>query len=128
VSTVPLPDDIRRFVLTSVPSVPYLEALLLLRSQPQQPWDARAVARRLYVPEHTAEQLLRDIQAGGFAQCPDDGDAWRYAPQDNNLAAMVDRVAEAYATRLVEVTTLIHSRVDRRAMQFADAFRFKKEP
>jgi hypothetical protein len=127
VSHQPLPDDIRRFVLTSVPSVPFLEALLLLRTHPEQRWDARTVARRLYVPEHGAEPLLRDLQAAGLAQLGPEG-TWQYAPQDPELRATVDRVAEAYATRLVEVTTLIHSRVDRRAMQFADAFRFKKEP
>lgn len=122
-----LPDDIRRFVLTSVPSVPFLEALLLLRSEPQQAWDARSVARRLYVPEHTAEQLLRDVEAAGLAE-GGEARSWRYGPQSDPLRAMVDRLAHAYTSHLVAVTTLIHSRVDRRAMQFADAFRFKKEP
>jgi Mn-dependent DtxR family transcriptional regulator len=126
VSTEPVPDDLRRFVLTSVPSVPYLEALLLLRSQPRERWEVRSVARRLYVPEHKADELLRELEAAGLARR--EAEVWQYAPRDPALAAMVDRLADLYASRLVEVTTLIHSRVDRRAMQFADAFRFKKEP
>jgi hypothetical protein len=126
VSTEPVPDDVRRFVLTSVPSVPYLEALLLFRSQPQERWDLRSVARRLYVTEHKAEELLRELEAGGLARR--EADAWQYAPQDPALAAMADRLAHLYTSRLVEITALIHSRVDRRAMQFADAFRIKKEP
>ena len=42
-----LPVDVRRFVLTSIPSVPYLEALLLLRAEPQHAWTAGDLARRL---------------------------------------------------------------------------------
>ena len=38
-----IPDDVRRFILTSVPSVPYLEAMLLLRGEPQAAWDASAL-------------------------------------------------------------------------------------
>ena len=34
-----IPEDIRRFVLTSIPSVPFLEALLLMRAAPEQPWS-----------------------------------------------------------------------------------------
>ena len=30
-----IPDTIRRFILTSINSVPYLEAMLLLRSAPE---------------------------------------------------------------------------------------------
>jgi hypothetical protein len=36
-------------------------------------------------------------------------------------------VAKAYATNLVAVTDVIHSRLDRRAQQFADAFRWRKD-
>ena len=38
-----------------------------------------------------------------------------------------NRVADAYAAHLMSITDLIHSRVDRRAQQFADAFRFRKD-
>jgi hypothetical protein len=113
-----LPADVRRFILTSVPSVPYLEALLLLRSGPAQPWDAAQLARRLYVPERAGVELV---------QLPEgEAGAVRYAP-DAELAALLDRVAQAYATDLLTVTELIHSRIDRRAQRFADAFRFRKE-
>ena len=122
-----LPDEVRRFVLTSIPSVPYLEALLLLRSDAQRDWDARSVARRLYVPEGKAVELLRALQEAGAAS-RGAGESWRYAPHDDNLRAMIDSVDHFYATRLVEITALIHTHVDRRAVQFADAFRFKKEP
>jgi hypothetical protein len=49
-----MPEDVRRFILSSVGSVPYLEALLLLRSAPEVSWGARQVAQRLYIGEKLA--------------------------------------------------------------------------
>ena len=39
----------------------------------------------------------------------------------------IDRLADLYATHLVEVTHLIHSSLDRKAQQFADAFKWRKD-
>jgi hypothetical protein len=119
-----LAPDIRRFVLTSVPSVPYLEAVLLLRAEPRHRWDAGELARRLYVPERAASELLAELRARGIAVAVDDH--VQYGPEPA-LAGMLDRVAQAYAADLLTVTDLIHSRIDRRAQQFADAFRFRKD-
>ena len=123
-----LPDDVRRFILTSVPSVPYLEAILLLRGDSRAPWNAAAVARRLYLAEPVAAQLLQALASAGIAQPhPEPADAFTYSPATPELADMLDAVAKAYAANLVKVTDLIHSRVDRRAQQFADAFRWRKD-
>ena len=123
-----LPDDVRRFILTSVPSVPYLEAILLLRGDPHTAWNAAAVARRLYLAEPAAGQLLSALASAGIARSgPPAPDAFTYSPATPQLAAMLEAVAHAYAGNLVKVTDLIHSRVDRRAQQFADAFRWRKD-
>ncbi|MDB5897057.1 MAG: hypothetical protein JWP41_659 [Ramlibacter sp.] len=119
-----LADDLRRFILSSIPSVPYLEAVLLLRSQPADSWDAATLARRLYVPERTGRELVAQLEKSGIAAAAPAG--VRYAPA-TETAAIIDRMAAAYAANLVTVTGLIHSRIDRRAHQFADAFRFRKE-
>ena len=120
-----LPAEVRRFILTSVPSVPYLEAVLLLRAEPAKEWDAAELARRLYVPERNGAELLEQLRASGLAQASSE-QAARYAPTAE-LADLIDQVAHAYASNLVAVTDLIHSRIDRRAQQFADAFRFRKD-
>ena len=117
--------DLRRFILTSIPSVPYLEAVLLLRAEPQKEWDASQLARRLYVPERTGAELLEQLRSSGVGTTVA-ATSVRYAPEAE-LANLLDRLAQAYATNLVTVTDLIHSRIDRRAQQFADAFRFRKE-
>ena len=123
----PLPDDVRRFILTSVPSVPYIESLLLLRREAASTWDAAQLARRVYVPEPQAAQLLDALEASGIAtKVPGEGNAYRYAPPPE-LASLLDRVATHYAGNLLAITDLIHSGLNRRATQFADAFRWRKD-
>jgi DNA-binding IclR family transcriptional regulator len=122
-----IPDDVRRFILTSIPSVPYLEAILLLQREADAAWNASQLARRLYLPEAQAAQLLQTLEAAGVAaKAPAVPDAWRYQPAPD-LAVMLERLAQHYSTDLFAVTTLIHSSLDKRAYQFADAFRWRKD-
>lgn len=121
-----VPADVRRFILTSVPSVPFLEAVLLLRSEPGVAWDAARLSRRLYVPERNAAELLAQLADSGSASLDPAGEGLLYAPSDE-LGSLLDALAAAYAADLVAITDLIHSRIDKRAQQFADAFRFRKE-
>ena len=120
-----LPQDLRRFILTSIPSVPYLEAVLLLRAESQRDWTATEAARRLYLPEARAAELLPGLVSAGIASGGAAG--YRYAPSTEELAEILDRLASHYAADLVGVSDLIHSRVDKKAQQFADAFRFRKD-
>jgi hypothetical protein len=121
-----VPDEVRRFILTSIPSVPYLEALLLLRAERSKPWDSYRLAGRLYIGERQALELLQAMQQGGVIVRHDDG-SYTYSTAQPELVALVDALADTYAQNLVGVTDLIHSRIDKRAQQFADAFRWKKE-
>lgn len=122
-----LPDHVRRFLLTSIPSVPFLEAVVLLRGQPATVWTADAVARRLYLPEAAAAELLQGLAGAGIAQPAAPGAAGFVYRPSPELGALLDDVAKAYSADLVKVTDLIHSRIDRRAQQFADAFRWRKD-
>lgn len=120
-----IPDDVRRFVLTSISSVPHLEALLLLRASPE-PWPLVKVAQRLYISDKAAEKLLADLCASGLLVCV--SDSYRYAPETALMEETVDNVARAYSQNLVAMTNLIHSSVERKAHQFADAFNLRKKP
>lgn len=123
-----MPEDVRRFILSSVSSVPYLEALLLLRSAPEAPWSARQVAQRLYVGEKLARELLQDLASNGVASSDAaEPPKFCYQPVSPQLHELIDRVADFYARHLVAVTHLIHSRTDKRAHQFANAFRWRKD-
>lgn len=122
--------DIRRFILTSIPSVPYLEALLLLRGDASPNWNAARLARALYIGEASAQSLLEALLAGGAIQPVQMGSEpamFRYHPISDDLRAIIDSLAQVHATNLVDVTNLIHARTSRKAQRFADAFVWKKE-
>jgi hypothetical protein len=124
----PIPEDVRRFILTSITSVPYLEAMLLLRDEPGQPWDSATVAQRLYISEKASAELLSELCAAGFAVVTEpESCRYRYHPNFDELREMIDRLAETYAKNLVEISTLIHSKTGKRAQQFADAFKWRKD-
>jgi predicted ArsR family transcriptional regulator len=126
-----VPDDVRRFVLTSVPSVPYLEAALLFHARPKELISAAEAARALYVPERTAAELLESLcEAGLIAPAEERGQAkaYRYAPGDDALAQAVDRLALAYAQDLIAITNLIHDATQKSARRFAEAFKLRKDP
>lgn len=114
--------------MTSVPSVPYLEAVLLLRSNPEQLWTGSEMARRLYLSEQEAGALLQGAADAGLAVADAAGNPrYRFQPASPELGELVEQLAHHYALDIVTITELIHSRVDRRAKQFADAFRWRKE-
>jgi len=125
----PIPEDLRRFVLTSVPSVPFLEALLLLRADPTQQWESAMLASRLYIRERVAGELLAALCTAGIAQAcdPPASHCYRYDPVNEALRERIDRLADLYARQLVDVTHLIHSSLERQAQQFANAFRLRKD-
>lgn len=121
-----LSDEVRRFILSSIPSVPHLEALLLIRAESSATgWSAGDVARRLYVDPPVAAGLLAHLADAGLAR--KDGPRYRYEPATPELATVVADVEAAYARNLVAVANLIHSLGDRKAQRFADAFRWRKD-
>jgi hypothetical protein len=124
----PIPEELRRFILTSVPSVPFVEALLVFRGERGAPVDTALVARRLYVGDRVAAEVVAQLAEARFIEPAEGGaSSHRFAP-DENLAAMIELLVRYYRSHLVEVSDLIHSKTGRRAQQFADAFKWKKEP
>lgn len=101
-----IPDDVRQFVVLAVPSVPYLEALLLMRRSAPATWSAAALAASLYLNDKDASALISRLLQAGVAQRG--GDALRYAPPPA-VAALIDRLAEVYADNLIGVSMLIHA-------------------
>ena len=107
----PIPEDVRRFILTSITSVPHLEALLLLRYASDQPWDSTTMAQKLYISGNAATELLDDLRAARFVVVIElEARFYRYHPGSDDLRQMVDRLAETYSKNLVEVTNIIHSK------------------
>ncbi len=124
----PIADDLRRFVLTSIPSVSYLEAMLLFSRAPHTAFDAGDVARLLYLPERSTTPLLNDLGEAGVLQAgATEPETYRFAPRDDALAAMIERLARAYEADLIGVTKLIHDRTQKSAQRFSEAFKWRKD-
>lgn len=120
-----IPNDVRRFVLTSIPSVPYLEAALLMRGAADRCWSVAELAASLYVPERTAAELLEALTEAGLAQF--EASRYRYEPRDESLGASLNRLADCYAADLVGVSNLIHDATQKSASRFAAAFKLRKD-
>jgi DNA-binding IclR family transcriptional regulator len=115
-------DDIKEFILAHIDSIAQLEALLLLRANPEKLWDAAEAARRLYINESDGQEILARLRAEGLVS--GDSNGYRYTPGTEK--ALIDRLAEAYARHLIPITNIIHQRPSR-IREFADAFKLKKE-
>jgi predicted ArsR family transcriptional regulator len=124
----PIPNDVRQFILESVVSIAQLEALLLLRGSPDEEWTAQKVAGRLYISEQEVTYLLTRLCAEGLIAFNNDRPPlYRYQPDSDDLAQIVDRLAETYSKHLVPVTNLVHSKPRTRVREFADAFHLRKD-
>ncbi|QMT59730.1 hypothetical protein [Legionella sp. PC997] len=121
-------DDVRRFILNSVPSIPYLEVILLMRNEPHREWSLHDVAQRIFISDSSAEEILRQLLNAGVimvsTQWPP---LYQFYPRDDFLKNILDQLAATYSTHLIEVTNLIHSNIDQKAHRFANAFTWKKD-
>lgn len=123
-----IPEDVRRFVLTSIPSVPHLEAIILFKREPQRERTPADVARALYVPEAVALDVLDYLCKIQCLRTPTGPRAgYCYAPRDEDMRVLLDQVVIAYRTEMIGMTHLIHDRTQKSAQRFADAFRLKKD-
>jgi hypothetical protein len=116
--------DIKQFILAHIDTIAQLEALLLLRANPDKLWDAATTARRLYIGERQGQEILARLCAEGFISREDS--AYRYASAAEK-APLIDRLAEAYTRHLIPITNIIHQRPTR-IREFAEAFKLKREP
>jgi hypothetical protein len=120
-----VPEPVRRFIVEAIDSVPELEALLLLRAHRDRAWSPEAAGARLYVSLPVATHVLTALAGRGLLVADDEG--FRYAPSRPELETVVGDLAAAYSSQLIAVTRLIHAKPAPSVLQFADAFRLRKE-
>jgi hypothetical protein len=110
-----IPLEVRQFVSASIPTIPHLEALMLLRSTAPARWGADGLARRLYISPAAAAQVLAELSRAGILDVSEPDARFFYPASGSALTALVDQLGALYATRLVDITVLVHSRRDRPA-------------
>ncbi|MCE3602358.1 hypothetical protein LXA47_01855 [Massilia sp. P8910] len=122
-----IPIEVRRFILTTIPSVPHLEALILLRATAPAAWSPQDLAQRLYVPPALAREVMTYLSYAGMLHSDELSSVYAFRTLTPELGSLIDELAQLYSSNLVEITHLIHSKLDRKAQQFADAFNFRKD-
>jgi len=120
-----VPEHVRRFIVEAIDSVPELEALLLLRTHRDRTWSPEDAGARLYVSVPVARHVLSSLTARGLLVS--DAGAFRYAPSSADLETVIADLSTSYAAHLIAVTRLIHGKPAPSVLQFADAFRLRKE-
>jgi hypothetical protein len=119
-----LPERLREFITRHISSIAQLEALLLLRRDPELEWSADMVARRLYASEQVAAEVLSRLHTDGFLTHA--GGLYRYRNDTTEQTELVGLLEVAYSRHLIPVTELIHTKT-RSIREFADAFKFRKD-
>jgi DNA-binding MarR family transcriptional regulator len=107
-----LSDDLKDFIVLCIPSVTFLEAVLLMRIGHQKSWDRRSLAGALYLDEPMAERLLDALERAETAVvCNAASRQYRYQPLSDLFRQRIDQLAGVYSENLVGITKLIHRRI-----------------
>jgi hypothetical protein len=117
---------IHRFMRSAFGSIWSLELLLLLRSRPEHDWTRRELIESLRASEQVLTKSTADLVAAGLVAVDDEGRA-RYAPGSPALDETVASVAAFYASRPSAVRRLIVGGAADSVVNFADAFRFRRD-
>lgn len=125
----PLPDEeVLRFILDYLESVPHLEALLLIWQNQTTVWHPDMLAARVYVSPAIGRAILEDLARHGLLRAvPEQRGAYMYEPAWDAERGILPRLAELYRRQLIQVTKLIHSKGSASVREFARAFQIKKE-
>jgi len=105
-----------------------LEILLLLQTNRAQSWSAAALARELRIEPSGAKQALAILASRGLIQrISEQSDDYHYAPRIPELDRLTTALAQAYLSRRVTIISLIFSQPPKNLLDFAEAFRLRKE-
>ncbi|HEV2322992.1 MAG TPA: hypothetical protein VGS10_03470 [Terracidiphilus sp.] len=125
---VPDRQQVDRFIVDEIDSVPQLEALLLFWNNRPKVWSCESMAKALYVsPDVTREILKHLVQRRLIAEMNGAGEEFALATEDEERQHLLASVDIVYRRELVRISNMIHSKASRGVRDFANAFRFKKE-
>lgn len=117
---------LHRFIRSSFGSIWSLELLLVLRARPDHRWTHEELIRTLRASEQVLTRSMADLIAAALVSMEEQGRA-HYAPASPALDDTVAAVAELYASRPGTVRRLIVGAASDPIINFADAFRFRKD-
>ena len=120
-----IPDHVRQFIFKYLDSIELLEALLFLRSSRDKFHTANDIGDQLRTnPNSVAKRLIVLVDAGIVKKQNGENPSYRYHPDHDNLAKIIDELAVVYKVRRHRIYELMYSPLAR-INSFADAFRLR---
>ena len=121
-------NEVDRFLISRIDSVPHLEALLLVWRCRPNTWTLNELAERLYVKSESARSIVADlIREELIALVDGPAERYGYASKSERQDVLMKDVEEAYRRELIRISNLIHSKAPASVREFARAFRFMKQ-
>lgn len=121
-----IPNEVEQFLLAAIDTVPHLEALLLIFQNPATVWSVAELAARIYVSDSQAAAVLDDLTRRQLiARVEPTPPKYQFVARSTEQTELLDKVARAYRTQLVQVARFIHSKPSASVRDFARAFRLK---
>jgi hypothetical protein len=121
-------EQIERFIVDEIDTVPQLEALLLIWNRRPRMWTSFDLARELYVSADFAQEILRYLARHQFvSEAGEKTGCYALHLRSEEMEGMLPALDKVYRRELVRVSNLIHEKTSRALRDFASAFRFKKE-
>lgn len=118
--------DLGDFIQGSFGSVWALELALKLAADPARIWTPGEMVSALRASELVVARAVHDLEASGLIVI-EPGDAFRYAPASEELAALIDLVRDAYMRSPDKIRRTIVGTRSTNLTAFADAFRIRKD-
>ena len=119
-----IPPEVREFIIRHIDSVSQLEALLMLHAHPEENWEVGRIASRVYASDRELGVVLDRFAAEGFLAR--ESEFYRYHADDPAIDRTIAELARCYASHLIPVTNMIHSK-PRGMRSFSDAFKLRKD-
>ena len=127
-SGAPDREQVDRFIVEEIDSVPQLEALLLFWNNRPKAWSSESMARALYVSSEIAHEIFRSLaQRRLITETEDPRDHFVLNADSLEKQQLLAAVDTIYRRELVRISNMIHSKASRGVRDFANAFRLKKE-
>lgn len=121
-------EQVDRFVVDEIDSVPHLEALLLLWRRAPNLLSVAEIAKQLYISPGQGASVIEDLLRRGLIARDQSGAAGffydMHSEERNRLLAAVDAT---YRRELIRISGIIHSKASPGVRAFANAFRFRKD-
>ncbi len=119
-----LREEVDRFIIDEIDTVPHLEALLLLWNSRPREWSLEDMAKALYTSPEAARTILSDLERRQFVML---NDKERFLYRLSERDGLIDGVDRIYRREVVRISNMIHAKPSASLREFARAFRLKRD-